>query len=69
MNNKNMKRISIIATGVLLTLHTVAQNKSEGIKNLSLKEIAHRYSIRESPLPPSAKLHTALCDHVSANHF
>lgn len=49
MNNKNMKRISIIATGVLLTLHTVAQNKSEGIKNLSLKEaidyaIAHNAS-------------------------
>lgn len=49
MNNKNMKRISIIATGVLLTLNAVAQNKSEGIKNFSLKEaidyaIAHNAS-------------------------
>lgn len=36
--NNNMNRISIFATGVLLTLHAVAQNKSEGIKNFSLKE-------------------------------
>lgn len=36
--NNNMNRISILATGVLLTLHAVAQNKSEGIKNFSLKE-------------------------------
>ena len=39
-----MKNISIIIIGAVISFQTVAQNKNEPAKNLSLKEAIERFS-------------------------